>query len=345
MNLSYDRLTRATLSNAPYRGSTNRFPLLTRRQNRKYFLVREEDGKKVFDIVYGQSWHSEKITKEQADALSRTSKKSLVERAGGEYLMYVTRPRIVGTVYPGETPAGEFEFNSGSYGQGDRMFLSDMFRGGWFTTNSRKGGMLYRKRMDGKSITHPIYRGMRVDAMTMRPIKPYEVVVNQVDRKKSKAVMAKYAHFFKVSEVMLKSINVGQVVEIANHLLYEGDHPMSKRFAAGALRRDTVAMCLARGEELINDAPLDAFVWFALGHEIGRILYRALGRMVGTRADDEYSAYDELFMSVKRRLVKDTYMRNPEVFKEVSYEMGADIPASDWGMKIIVDGKEVEQYA
>jgi hypothetical protein len=49
-------------------------------------------------------------------------------------------------------------------------------------------------------------------------------------------------------------------------------------------------------------------------------------------------------MPVKRRLVKDIYVQNPEVFKEVTYGVGAHVPASDWGVKVIVDGKEVEQY-
>jgi hypothetical protein len=102
--------------------------------------------------------------------------------------------------------------------------------------------------------------------------------------------------------------------------------------------------CFLEGEKRINDAPLDAFVWFTLGYGVGRVLYRAVGRSLGPRSNDEYSAYDELFMPVKRRLVKDIYVQNPEVFKEVTYGVGAHVPASDWGVKVIVDGKEVEQY-
>jgi hypothetical protein len=337
MNLSYDRLTRATLSNAPYRGSTNRFPLLTRRQNRKYFLVREEDGKKVFDIVYGQNWDVQKLTEEQADAMKKANKNASIGQAADGYYTYVARPRIVGTVYPGETPEGEFEFNANGYGQGDRMFLSDRFRGGWFSTNSRKGGMIFRSRMDGGHRTYPVYRGMRVNALTMRPIKPYEIVVSQVDRKKSKFAIAEYAHFFKVSEVMLKAMSIAQVIDMAQQLLEEKKAPDHY----GDVFQDS---CFLEGEKRINDAPLDAFVWFTLGYGVGRILYRAVGRSLGPRSNDEYSAYDELFMPVKRRLVKDIYVQNPEIFKEITYRMGDDIPGSDWGMKVIVDGKEVEQY-
>jgi hypothetical protein len=249
----------------------------------------------------------------------------------------VARPRIVGTVYPGETPEGEFEFNAERYGQGDRMFFSDMFHGGWFSTNSRKGGMIFKKRLDGKYITHPIYRGMRVNAQTMQPIKTYEIVVSQVDRKKSKAVMAQYAHFFKVSEVMLKAINIAQVVEMAQQLL--GEKKVPDHY--GEVFQES---CFLEGEKLINDAPLDAFVWFTLGHGVGRVLWRAVGRSLGPRFNDEYSAYDELFMPVKCRLVKDIYVQNPEIFKEVTHRMGADIPAGDWGVKVIVDGEEMEQY-
>jgi len=338
MILSYQRLTRITSTDTPYRGSTNRFPLVKRRQNRKYFLVREEDGKKVFDIVYGQDWHTQKLTEEQADAMKKANKNASIGQAAEGYYTFVARPRIVGTVYPGETPEGEFEFNGKVYAQGDRMFLSDMFRGGWFSTNSRRGGMIFKKRLDGKRIAHPIYRGMRVNAQTMQPIKPYEIVVSQVDRKKSKFAIAEYAHFFKVSEVMLKAMTIAQVIDMAQQLLEEKKAPDHY----GDVFQDS---CFLEGEKLINDAPLDAFVWFTLGYGVGRVLYRAVGRSLGPRSSDDYSAYDELFMPVKRRLVKDIYVQNPEVFKEITYRMGDDIPGSDWGLKIIVDGKEVEQYA
>ncbi len=49
--LNYVRLNSISNSVSPYRGSVNRFPIASRRHNTKYFLVREEDGQRVFDIA------------------------------------------------------------------------------------------------------------------------------------------------------------------------------------------------------------------------------------------------------------------------------------------------------
>ena len=51
-----------------------------------------------------------------------------------------------------------------------------------------------------------------------------------------------------------------------------------------------------------------------------------------------------LFDTMKRKLNKEIYRNNDSVMKEVEYEMGKRYPASEWGVTITVDGKEVEQY-
>jgi len=60
---NYERLTKITENQKPYRGSDNRFPLERRARNEKYFLVEMENGEKVYDVVYGKKYHHDVISK------------------------------------------------------------------------------------------------------------------------------------------------------------------------------------------------------------------------------------------------------------------------------------------
>ena len=322
--ITYDRLERVSHSTPPYRGTTNRFPLYTRRQNTKYFLTREEDGQKVFDIVYGRIWDRAPSTKEEFDD-------PVAERVfhdGGGYWKYIAEPNVLGTVRPGKDERGEFQFDAKGYGQGDRHFLGDLFPGS-FVTDSRRGGMVYRHL----NIFHPIYAGMKVHAGSMTPIKPHEVVINHVDRKKSKQLVKDYEHFFSVSEAMLKSVTMDVVVDIAKQLLGE----------LGTMKDKVL---LEKARECVNTAPLDAFVLYSVVYNAGGIIYEVKfpQRHNWIRDKESRIAYGELFANVKRKIVRDIYKENPDVFKEVRYGCGEMYPSSDWGTSVLVDGLEMVQY-
>lgn len=327
--MSYDRLQRVSRSTPPYRGTTNRFPLYTRRANTKYFLAREEDGQTVFDIVYGQRWETVELTEEQYFALSKHKAQRTVEQPENRYIQYVSKPNILGTVRRGNSERGEFQFNASRYGQGERMFLTGLFRG-WFFTDSRRGGMLYRER--ATEVMYPIYAGMKVDAVTMKPLTPHEVVIHRVDRKKSKHLTKDYEHFFKVSEVMLKSLTLGAVIAAAKELLDEIGMVGSPLLQEAKVR--------------LNTSPLDSFILYCMGHDIGRLVYRAKYSKSAYfyGSGEDVIAYDELFMNVKRRITKEIYIANPDVFKEIRYGCGKEYPTSDWGTSVVVNGLEMAQY-
>lgn len=337
-NFNYERLTNIAKNNPPYRGSKNRFPLGMRRHNNKYFLVREEDGQRVFDIVYGHRWSSRMITKEEYDRLALTGNETLNKyhtyNDKGQlipdvftYHHYEKRENILGVVRPDDT----FEFTATYYGQGDRGFLSD-FSYGYFTTDSRRGGMLYKL---GVTKQLPIWRGMKINTQTVEPTQPYKVVINHVDRKKSKELVKAYEHFFKVSEVMLKSMSQQAAVETAREVLRDA---YGEEDAHAQWHGTDELVAFAR--ERINSAPLDAFLLYAMAYQIGRLSYQV-------RWSNSVISNDEspllMYANVKRKLSKEIYKENPDIFKEVEYEGGVKYPACDWGVKIIVDGKEVEQ--
>lgn len=339
IGLAYDRLEKIADNVPHYRGNKNRFPIANRRENRKYFLVREEDGQRVFDVVYGQSYHGTDLTKEEYETLEAQGCKELHKYQkwdnkgqqipdAFDYKRYTRSDNIVGTVRPDNT----FEFNQKYYHQGERHYLSAFSRG-WFVTDSRRGGLVYSHG----GVFHPIYRGMRINVETLEPSVPYEVFIHHVDRKASKALLAKYEHFYKVSEVMLKNMTMSMALDTAKEVvdsIWKDDGGTQK------YRSDEAYFTAA--EKLIDDAPLDAFVLYCIALNVGRIAYQM---RYSNKSMDETSAHDELFVTLKRRLSKEIYKAHRDIFKEVKCESGKRYPACDWGVKIVVNGEEVEQIA
>jgi hypothetical protein len=340
--LSYQRLEKIMNSVPHYRGNKDRFPLGARRQNNKYFLVREEGGSRVFDVVYGNRWERRDIDEAEYKAREAQGDKRIHCYANYddkgkptgkyEYMWHESVPNVVGTVRSDET----FQFTKNIYYQGERGFLSQ-FSTGWFTTKSRHGGMLYTSAYHNKFV--PLWKNMKINIGDMTPTEPYKVVIHHVDRKKSKELLKEYEHFLKVSEVMVKNMDmktltdtgrevVNEVFKDAGEDAYKQWHKLDEYLAAAQVR--------------MNDAPLDALVLFLLGYEVGRFGYM-LRWSPNTFSLNEEST-EALFMAFKRKFSKEIYKLHREIFNEVEYEGGKAYPACDWGVKIIVNGKEVEQY-
>jgi len=353
---NYKRLLEITNTVPSFRGNVNRFPLGNRKQNNKYFLRRDEDGYTVFDIVYGETWNSTEIDRLEYIRLKlehRKFRKATGTERAQTYVMkwakheivddkWVSLPKqfeyhrrdrghnIVGTVRPDNS----FEFTKSRYWQGDRCFLSQ-HSAGYFSTDSRRGGMVYAIDMlDDNAVFHAIWKGLRVNCNTMEAVTPYEVVINHVDRKGGKGLLSKYEHMFKVSEVMLKAMDLHTInntcIEIVDGLLgvnaYKEHVGRKKEYTEHA-------------EKLINDAPLDALLLFTLAHEVRHVGYRMRYGM-NNHTDD---TPENIFMATKRRVAKEVYKKNPDILKEVPCAGGKRYPACDWGVKVMVNGQQVEQ--
>jgi len=341
--LNYVRLNGIANSVPPYRGSTNRFPVGNRRQNNKYFLVREEDGQRVFDIVHGQHWKHVPLTKQEHDHLAKQGSTKLrkFQEGGGtwSYYTYEVTPNIVGVVRPDNT----FEFTGRSYGQGDRGILSS-YGHGYLSTESRRGGMIWMGAQGGKLRNDktrgaiPIYKGLRVDCETMQPTKPITVIGRKVDRKVGKTLLAKYADFYMTTEVMTKAMNydvfVKTMVEVVNEHL-------------GEINSNTDwSVFTGKADTLVDSAPLDAAMLYIYAWDVGNMRWN-VRRFMDTQYSN-YSAHEDephtMFLNLKRRLNKQIYKQNDEVFKKVEYTNCEMFPPSEWGYTVMVDGVEVEQY-
>jgi hypothetical protein len=335
--LNYKRLDSISNSVSPYRGSLNRFPIGNRRQNNKYFLVGEDNGERVFNIVHGQHWKSVQLTKQEHDELVKQGSPRLNKYQHGdgtwEYYRYEVLPNILGVVRPDNT----FEFNGGSYGQGDRGIMSS-WSYGWFSTESRRGGMIWSSRTNAGTCIMPIYHGMRIDCETMQPTKPITVIGRKVDRKVGKDLLAGYADFYTTTEVMTKAMNYDVFVKTMVEVVKEhmGVIDSNANWSVFADKADT----------LVNSSPLDAAMLYIYAWDIGNMRWN-LRRFTDTQYSG-FSAHEDtphtMFLNLKRKLNKEIYKQNEQVFKKVEYTNQEMYPPSEWGYTVMVDGQEVRQY-
>ena len=326
--LNYDRLLSIANSVTPYRGTANRFPIANRRENNKFFLMGYEKNKATFNIVYGDRYARRNITKEEHDEYLAQGRAAGNSSSTGEYYTWEKEPNFMGLVRSDNS----FEFTGTHYGQGGHDFLSKCSQG-FFNTNSRRGGMLYRH---GEKM-YPIYRGMRVDCETMRPLGEDIVITGRkVNRKEGKDLLKQYVDFYKICEVMCKSMD-GKTFEQTATAIYNEYKATDE---AGFNIKTEMAFALA--DSLIHQAPLDALILYALALDVHGIRWAV--RNGGTHPYHSDVSPMNAFEAIKRRLNKYLYTQNESVFKPVQYAMGERLPASEWGYTITVGGIEVEQY-
>ena len=319
INLSYARLKRISLSEKPYRGSANRFPLYGRRQNTKYFLTEEENGETIFRVMNGWIYSQLPITLEEAAEFTNQGKNIYYDSTNGQNYLWVHKPHEMGVVRSDDT----FEFTANGYPQGARKFLSDASYG-YFSNDSRRGGMVFR----GARGFYPVHRGMRVDIKTMKPTKDITIIGKSVDRKASKKLMAKHQDFFKIAETMCKAMTLESWLDTAKtiYLEYEVEHKLT-------------AEILMLAEAMKSSAPLDALVLYAFG-----VNSDFRWRIKNPSSWHHHKDAVEVFDSMKARLCKQIYKENKSTFKTVTYKAGKVYPPNEWGYTLMVDGVEVEQY-
>ena len=338
--LNYKRLNSIAHSVSPYRGTLNRFPIGNRRQNNKYFLVGEEDGLSVFTIVYGNRYTYVSLTKEEHDWQARDGVSNLHshQNSDGSWTCrrYDKIPNVLGLVRSDNT----FEFTGTGYGQGERGLLSS-YSFGYFTTDSRRGGTVWRGRANGNGgvAIIPIYEGLRVHCETMRPTKPITVIGRKVDRKVGKGLLARYQDFYAVTEVMTKAMDYDAFVRTMNDVVNE--------HMGGLDAYEMHTDYSAKAETLLHTAPLDAAMLYMVGWDIGNMRWN-LRKFIDKNFSARYRASDDtphtMFLNLKRRLNKEIYKTNDQVFKKVEYADCEVYPPSEWGYTVLVDGVEVEQY-
>jgi len=345
--VNYSRLEKIVADQKPFRGNVNRYPIGSRKHNTKCFYRRYEGDAVVFDVTYGNRYQRNDMTKEEYEAFALAGADSVRKEpkwVNGkqsteefEYYSYEIKPNVLGTVHPDNT----FEFTEEStYHQGERHVLSTWARG-YFTNDSRRGGLIYRVGYNPINAVMPIWKGMRVDCETMRPTQDYQVFTKQVDRKASKELMSPYKDFYTTAEVMFKAMDWATFIQVSGdvHKQYkpetgkDNDHHAFNLYGSIA-------------ERVKDESPIDAAILFMLQMDNGNLRWDTLTylRDGNVRTSRGSESPEELFVNMKRSINKFIYRAHQETFKRVEHTAGAPFPAGDWGVEVMVDGKQVEQY-
>lgn len=349
-SINYQSLVNVMRHEKPYRGSTNRYPLFSRRENRKFFLHEtDSNGEPFMRIVYGYSWSSVDVTEEEYKAhkddkdgcyseypLSNWDEKAhnYVEY-GKKWIRHEKTPHELGIVRPDNS----FEFTRDRYWQGDQMFLSAISPGTFFT-DSRRGGSVYGNRRN--SVMYPIYQGLRIDCDTMNPdpSREYRLVGMRVDRKKAKEILGPYEDFFLTAKAMMKVMPVGTFYEIGKEVL-EANNIETKYW----LTTDSRLLMRKRFEELMNDSPVDAVAAYCLAKSDSRGLsdyYHTVTRNDKYDFNTNGETAERYFDIVKRYITKEIYKSNADLMKQVEFEFGKIYPPSEWPYELYVNGEEVD---
>ena len=344
---NYERLTRITETQKPYRGSTNRYPMERRTRNEKYFLVEMENGEKVYDIVYGKGYHHEKISKETYDTLKVTEPDNVWEGQEWDehtqkmlnvYCHYRrwTTPNVLARVRPDNT----VEFTKKEYHQGDRHFLSQCVSNGTFIYDSRRGGLIYKKygQVKDSLVMHAIYEGMRITCDSDIAVVPYEIELKKIDRKKAKETLKPYEDFFAISEVMCKTMPYEVFKDTAIQVVAERLGGLGE---VQKLHHVDRSRYLCEAEKLVQTAPLDALILYALAYDVNRFAWSF--QWGTTYHGDNGEKVVQIYMGTKRRLLKELYKAHGDVFKVYRVQGGKYFPSNEWGTDVIVNGEVVRQ--
>ena len=341
--LSYDRLNQIRRNEKPYRGTTNRYPIGDRRHNSKCFYVTERNGEEVFEIAYGYDYTRIECTKEDYD--KDPDRIHAYLKADGndkdEYYRYSKAPHVIGIVRPDNT----FEFTcETSTGQGGNSVLSTWSMGVFFRS-VRHGGMVYREGWrESVSRFHPVFRGLRLNLHDMSAHEScnYKVISRRVHRGKAKEYLKQYESFFKTSETMVKVMEGKDIKEISLELLQEIGFKSGRYWYVDNETREKLC---GYAESYMKDRPVDAVLMFCMAYDINNLyrmtcaLQTGQGYYSNTQIDPEY-----LYANFRRKLGKELYSKNPDVFTETEYESNYPYPASVWDVTVLCNGKEVQQY-
>ncbi len=334
-DLHYNKLLNQTLNQKPYRGTHNRFPIDKRSQSNKYFLVDEENGEKIFRVHYGNYTKYSEVSKEEYEHHRGKINSQVMAQGNPDsptYYMVEYLPHQVGIVRPDNT----FEFTAHRLQQGINTILSNWSYGVYYQS-SRHGGVVYRSQ----HAFHPIWKGARFEMPMMKAHTPYQVFGLAVNRKAAKAHFKPYEKFFVVAKTMSTAMEMSGFLNTAKevvdeHIKYDWDN---HSFYWYNPERDDMFKKAARAAQ--DTSPLDAYILYLCAYK-PQIL-NLMNKKITTWGGNDYSLAG-LYQSFHRSLTQEVYRTTPELLKYVEYEAGKQYPANNWGIKVVVDGKQVQQY-
>lgn len=315
--ISYDRLIQRIALDKPYKDSGNAYPLGDRRYSSRHFRHEADES---FTIWYADRESIDnKYGKVNDKAKNLSSHRDWYDK------------RMLGIVRPDNS----FEFCSGWCGNGENMLLGQAL-GAHVYQDKARGGVIYEK---GR-VAHPVFKGLRINCDTGEAMTEYEAFLPKVKRKEANEVMKQYAEFMSVFETMIKSMDSKGIWEVYVDLYVHEANAREDRWRS---------MTMPDVKRLIDDRKyIDAGCLFIMLSRFSHMRWRTEWIMNHTDGTGKitteslpYAFVDKAVADIQVNFRKMILLQHPEVFKMEKIERGAALPASQWGIKVQLDGQPV----
>lgn len=345
--LDYNRLTRITEVEKPYKitkvsTTPNRYPLVDRNHNHKYFIPEELNGEKVYRVYYYYTWSKENTTEEIYNSFDEATLKQWTSgkdwKGEQQYFKFTRTPREVGIVYPDNS----FEFTASKcLDQG----LRGMFARGWFkpctdvVSQVNRGGVVMFSwsgsyTSNNRYNWHPIFKGLRINLHdnSVHHSCKYEVSTRKVIRKVNKELFSYYKEDIKVAKVIASVMGKDQFIqELIN---VNTLHPNSD---------DLKSFINTEGT-----SPVDKILALCLLYSINtKFNLHWILNNSSSKNDWWYKSLDvESLINSVLRIFKNELIRENEniVLTEVVHTPSEIYPQTKWGVIVRHNGNIVEQY-
>jgi len=333
--LTYKGLQLVTYTQEPLRGTMN-FPMYSdRRQPYSLFQIVETENDIEYHVCYGKDWDTKEITEQKYNLLKDVKGKRVTkkDRDYEPYPFYerFIKPRVLAIVRSDNT----IEFTLDSYYQGDRKKMSEWIKPTCYMFDGyRFSGNGLTAHANGQDVSMPIFKGLRLDAETLKPHESQNIQVfrRTIDRKKSKPLMERYKTKLDIAHAMLKCLDTDTMMVSARDL-YEQYADKSDNYTY--LNSDKA---MKIGDDLLDSgAEFEASMMFAMAININGFSDYALKNGGHTR----YNICEpkNIVPRLKTTLAKKAYnTHKPFYEEEVSL---LNTKGSEWGIRVVLNGVEV----
>lgn len=334
--LNYKGLQHVTHTQDPLRGTMN-FPMYSdRRQPYSLFQVVETENDIEYHVCYGKDWDTKEITEQKYNLLKGVRGKRVCkkDRDYEPYPFYerITKSRVLAIVRSDNT----IEFTLDGYWQGDRKKMSEWIKPSCYMFDGyRFSGNGLTAHANGQDVSMPIFKGLRLDAETLKPHESQNIQVfrRTVDRKKSKPLMERYKTKLDIAHAMLKCLDTDTMMVSARDLYEQYADKTDSNYTF--LNSDKA---MKIGDDLLDSgAEFEASMMFAMAININGFSDYALKNGGHTR----YNICEpkNLVSRIKTSLAKKAYETH-KPFYEVEVPF-MNTKGSEWGLRVVLNGVDV----
>ena len=337
-HLTYKALQHVTHTQDPFRGTMN-FPMYSdRRQPYSLFQVVETENDIEYHVCYGRDWESKEITEQKYNLLKgvRGKRVSKKDRDYEPYPFYETIaiPRALAIVRSDNT----IEFVRDSYWQGDRKKMSEWIKHSYMFDGYRFSGNGLTAHANGQDVSMPIFKGLRLDAETLKPHESQNIQVFRkvVDRKRAKALMEGYKDKLDVAHAMLKCLDMDTMMVSAKDLLEE--HASKPDEGNWKYLGSDEAMRI--GDNLLESgSEFEASLMYAMALSINGFSVYALENYGNGHTRYNTCEPKNVVPRIKTSLAKKAYETH-KPFYEVEVPF-MNTKGSEWGLRVVLNGVDV----